>query len=35
MVVVSPVPARVASAIERLIYEQRAAMRADGADAGA
>jgi membrane protein YdbS with pleckstrin-like domain len=35
MVVVSPVPARVASAIERLIYEQRATMRADGADAGA
>jgi membrane protein YdbS with pleckstrin-like domain len=29
MVVVSPVPARVASAIERLIYEQPAIMRAD------
>jgi membrane protein YdbS with pleckstrin-like domain len=35
MVVVSPVPTRVASAIERLIYEQRATMRAGGADAGA
>ena len=29
MVVVSPVPARVASAIERLIYEQPATMRAE------
>ena len=29
MVVVSPVPARVAFAIERLIYEQPATMRAD------
>ncbi len=29
MVVVSPVPARVASAIERLIYEQPAMMRGD------
>ncbi len=33
MVVVSPVPARVASAIERLIYEQPARMHADGTDA--
>ena len=33
MVVVSPVPARVASAIERLIYEQPAPMRADRTDA--
>jgi uncharacterized membrane protein YdbT with pleckstrin-like domain len=33
MVVVSPVPARVASAIERLIYEQPATMRADRTDA--
>jgi uncharacterized membrane protein YdbT with pleckstrin-like domain len=33
MVVVSPVPARVASAIERLIYEQRALLRADQTDA--
>jgi membrane protein YdbS with pleckstrin-like domain len=33
MVVVSPVPARVASAIERLIYEQPATMRADRANA--
>ena len=33
MVVVSPVPARVASAIERLIYEQPAMMRADRTDA--
>jgi membrane protein YdbS with pleckstrin-like domain len=35
MVVVSPVPARVASAIERLIYEQPAIMRADRTDANA
>jgi membrane protein YdbS with pleckstrin-like domain len=35
MVVVSPVPARVASAIERLIYEQPATMRADRTDANA
>ena len=34
MVVVSPVPARVASAIERLIYEQPATMRGDRTDAG-
>jgi membrane protein YdbS with pleckstrin-like domain len=33
MVVVSPVPARVASAIERLIYEQPAMMRADRTNA--
>ena len=33
MVVVSPVPARVASAVERLIYEQPATMRADRTDA--
>jgi membrane protein YdbS with pleckstrin-like domain len=33
MVVVSPVPARVAAAIERLIYEQPATMRADRTDA--
>jgi membrane protein YdbS with pleckstrin-like domain len=33
MVVVSPVPARVASSIERLIYEQPAMMRADRTDA--
>jgi membrane protein YdbS with pleckstrin-like domain len=33
MVVVSPVPARVAAAIERLIYEQPAMMRADRTDA--
>ncbi len=33
MVVVSPVPARVASAIERLIYEEPATMRADRPDA--
>jgi uncharacterized membrane protein YdbT with pleckstrin-like domain len=33
MVVVSPVPARVASAIERLIYEQPALLRADQTDA--
>lgn len=33
MVVVSPVPARVASAIERLIYEQPATMRTDRTDA--
>ena len=33
MVVVSPVPARVASAITRLIYEQPAKMRADRTDA--
>ena len=33
MVVVSPAPARVASAIERLIYEQPALMRNDRADA--
>jgi membrane protein YdbS with pleckstrin-like domain len=33
MVVVSPVPARVASAIERLIYEQPAMVRADRIDA--
>ena len=33
MVVVSPVPARVAAAIERLIYEQAAMMRADRTDA--
>ena len=33
MVVVSPVPARVASAVERLIYEQPAMMRADRTDA--
>jgi hypothetical protein len=35
MVIVSPVPARVASAIERLIYEQPALMRADRTDASA
>jgi membrane protein YdbS with pleckstrin-like domain len=35
MVVVSPVPARVAAAIERLIYEQPAVMRADRTDANA
>jgi membrane protein YdbS with pleckstrin-like domain len=34
MVVVSPVPARVASAIERLIYEQPAMVPADRTDAG-
>jgi membrane protein YdbS with pleckstrin-like domain len=33
MVVISPVPARVASAVERLIYEQSATMRADRTDA--
>jgi membrane protein YdbS with pleckstrin-like domain len=33
MVVVSPVPARIASAVERLIYEQPATMRADRTDA--
>jgi membrane protein YdbS with pleckstrin-like domain len=33
MVVVSPVPARVASTIERLIYEQPALMPADQTDA--
>jgi membrane protein YdbS with pleckstrin-like domain len=33
LVVVSPAPARVASAIERLIYEQPALMRADQTDA--
>ena len=33
MVVVSPVPARVAAAVERLIYEQPATMRADRTDA--
>jgi membrane protein YdbS with pleckstrin-like domain len=33
MVIVSPVPARVAAAIERLIYEQPAMMRADRPDA--
>jgi membrane protein YdbS with pleckstrin-like domain len=33
MVVVSPVPARVASAIERLIYEQPASIRAGRTDA--
>ena len=33
MVVVSPVPARVASAIEQLIYEQPAMMRAERTDA--
>jgi membrane protein YdbS with pleckstrin-like domain len=33
MVVVSPVPARVASAVERLIYDQPAKMRADQTDA--
>ena len=33
MVVVSPVPTRVASEIERLIYEQPAKMRADRTDA--
>ena len=33
MVVVSPVPARVASAVERLIYEQPAMLRADRTDA--
>jgi membrane protein YdbS with pleckstrin-like domain len=33
MVVVSPVPARVASAVERLIYEQPVMMRADRTDA--
>ena len=33
MVIVSPVPARVASAIERLIYEQPVTMRADRTDA--
>ena len=35
MVVVSPVPARVASAITQLIYEQPALMRADRTDANA
>ncbi len=35
MVVVSPVPTRVASAIERLIYEQPALARADRTDANA
>jgi membrane protein YdbS with pleckstrin-like domain len=35
MVVVSPVPARVASTIERLIYEQPALMPADQTDASA
>jgi membrane protein YdbS with pleckstrin-like domain len=34
-VVVSPAPARVASAIERMIYEQPATMRADRPDADA
>lgn len=34
MVVVSPAPARVAAAIERMIYEQPASSRADRADAG-
>ena len=34
MVVVSPVPARAAAAIERLIYEQPASTRADQPDAG-
>jgi membrane protein YdbS with pleckstrin-like domain len=34
MVVVSPVPARVASVIERMIYEQPATMRGDRTDAG-
>ena len=33
MVVVSPVPARVASAVEQLIYEQPAMVRADRTDA--
>ena len=33
MVVVSPVPARVASAVDRLIYGQPASMRADRPDA--
>jgi membrane protein YdbS with pleckstrin-like domain len=33
MVVVSPVPARVASAVERLIYEQPETIRPDRADA--
>ena len=33
MVVVSPVPARVATSIERLIYEQSALLRADRTDA--
>lgn len=33
MVVVSPVPARVASAVNRLIHEQPAMMRADRTDA--
>jgi membrane protein YdbS with pleckstrin-like domain len=33
MVVVSPVPARVASAVERLIYEQPAMMRTERTDA--
>jgi uncharacterized membrane protein YdbT with pleckstrin-like domain len=33
LVVVSPAPARVASAVERLIYEQPALMRADQTDA--
>ena len=33
MVVVSPVPARVGSAIEQLIYEQPATMRAERTDA--
>ena len=33
MVVVSPVPARVASAVTRLIYEQPAMVRADRTDA--
>ena len=35
MVVVSPAPARVASAIERLIYEQPAMMRTDRTNADA
>lgn len=34
MVVVSPVPARVATAVERLIYEQPAMTRAEQTDAG-
>jgi hypothetical protein len=33
MVIVSPVPARVASAVEQLIYEQPAMVRADRTDA--
>jgi membrane protein YdbS with pleckstrin-like domain len=33
MVIVSPVPARVASAVEQLIYEQSAMVRADRTDA--